>query len=69
MTDWDRATHEERMLASIFAKPPRWLRVAMWLTVRLPDPLGYSYDALERYRNERSLREWREARRKRVHGT
>ena len=64
MNGWDEATREEKVLSGIFFRSPRWLRAAMWVTVRLPDPLGYSFDALERYRNERGLREWRV---KRVH--
>lgn len=67
MGDWDDATHEERMLAVILTRPPLWLRLAMRVTVYLPGKAGAIFDALERYRNERSLREWREAKRKRVH--
>lgn len=62
MSDWEEASREDRLLALIFARSPLWLRWTMKVTVYLPGSAGCIFDRLERYRNERALREWRTVR-------
>lgn len=55
VSGWHDAAPAERMLAVLLARGPWWLRTALWVTVRLPGPLGRAYDRLERYGYEREL--------------